>query len=804
MELDKHYEAKECEKRWLSYWLKEKLYRFDPDSKAEVYSVDTPPPTVSGVMHMGHAFSYAQQDFIVRFQRMRGKNIFYPWGFDDNGLATERYVEKKCNVKATKMDRQEFIKLCLKETKEVEEKLKQDWGSLGLSPEWDRNYRTIDEWARKTSQRSFIDLYNQGREYRKEAPTIWCPRCETAIAQVELQDKELSSHFSDIVFKMENGDDIIIATTRPELLPSCVAVFVHPDDSRYKDLVGKKAKVPLFEQEVPIIADKKVDMEKGTGIVMCCTFGDLMDIDWWYAHKLPLRVSITKDGRMNDLAEKYEGMPIKDARKEIIDDLKGSKLLVKQEDITHSVNVHERCGTDIEFLVTKQWFIKYLDLKDDFIKAGRKIKWYPDHMRVRYEHWIQGLQWDWCISRQRYFGVPFPVWYCCKCGEVVLADDTQLPVDPLKDKPKDKCKCGSDIFEPEKDVLDTWATSSLTPEIALKWREDKKFFSKMFPMSLRPQAHDIITFWAFNTVVKAWLHEKKVPWKDIMISGHALDPKGKKMSKSKGNAIDPMKMMENYSADCLRFWAAGSKLGDDLPFMEKDLVTGKKFITKMWNASRFVLMHLEGFQGEKPKELHPLDRWLLSKLNTIVKVATETFERYEYSRTKAEVEKFFWQVFCDNYLELVKDRLYNQDDYGDDAVISAKYTLSHSLLTMLKLFAPITPFFTEGIYQVYFAGFEGKKSIHISGWPEHDKKLHDENAEKTGDLVVAMTSAVRKAKSEKSLSLNAPVKKLTIEADEKALKPVLKDIQAITKAEKIEFGEAEMEIGEGLKITISL
>ncbi|MEM4397877.1 MAG: valine--tRNA ligase, partial [Candidatus Woesearchaeota archaeon] len=596
-----NYNPKESEQKWQKYWQENNIYSFDAnDETRELFVIDTPPPTVSGKMHLGHAFSYSQQDFIARYQRMKGKNVFYPFGTDDNGLATERLIEKMKNVKAVKMKRSDFIKLCLDTLEEIRPDFVQDWKNIGMSCDFDLFYSTINDHCRKLSQKSFVDLYKKGREYRKESPTIWCPECQTAIAQVELEDKELDSTFNDIVFKIVDEknnfvENLIIATTRPELLSSCVAVFVHPDDDRYKKYIGKKAKVPLFEHIVPIIADERVSMDKGTGCVMCCTFGDQTDIEWYKAYNLPLRVSITKDGRMTELSGKYKDMKIVDARKEIINDLKNSGLLINQKQIKHNVNVHERCGTPIEILNTKQWFIKYLDLKEDFKKAGLQLKWYPDFMKSRLINWIDGLQWDWCISRQRFFGVPFPVWYCSKCDYEVIADEKNLPVDPIETKcPLEKCpRCNSNDFVPEKDVLDTWATSSITPILAIELVKGTKNYEKLFPMDLRPQAHDIITFWLFNTLVKSQLHRNKNPWKNVMISGWALDPHGKKMSKSKGNVIAPQEMIEKYSADSLRFWAAGSKLGDDLPFQEKDLVTGKKMITKMWNASKFVLMHLK-------------------------------------------------------------------------------------------------------------------------------------------------------------------------------------------------------------------
>ena len=613
-------------------------------------------------------------------------------------------------------------------------------------------------------------------------------------------------------------------STRPELLPACVAVFYHPNDKRYQHLKGKMAKVPLFDFEVPILEDEKADPEKGTGIVMCCTFGDATDCEWQKAHKLPIKEAINKEGKMTKLAGKYEGMSIETARKMIIEDMKDQRLLLSQEPITHAVNVHERCGTPIEFIHSKQWFIKYLDLKEDMEKWGKQLNWFPKHMKNRYDNWVKGLQWDWCISRQIYFGIPFPVWYCKKCDEVILADEAQLPVDPLTDNPKIKeCpKCQSKEFIPEKDIINTWATSSLTPQLAASLIPE--MYDKLYPMTMRPQAHDIITFWLFNTVVKSQLHNKINPWKDCVISGWALDPKGKKMSKSKGNIIEPQIMIEKYSSDCLRFWAAGSKLGEDLSFQEKDMVTGQKFITKFWNAAKFAIMHLQDYKGlqmskksrndfsghledyknTKPKSLEAFDKWLLSKLNNLIKTSTEAFDQYEYARTKADTEKFFWQILCDNYLEIAKDRLYNPDERGKNPRLSAQYTLYTSVLSCLKLMAPITPYFTEEIYHLFFADKEKLDSIHISDWPKADEKLIDNDIEKAGDLAIEIIAGVRKFKAEKAMSLKQELKELIIKTKEsKALEPFIEDLKATTRAKDIKFeGKTDIKISEELKIGI--
>ena len=787
MELPKNYDPKTSEPKWLEFWEKEKVYSFDPKSKAEIYSIDTPPPTVSGKMHIGHSFSYSQQDFIVRFQRMLGKNIFYPFGTDDNGLATIRMVEKLKNVKGVQMGRKEFIDLCLKTLEEIRDDVVYDWKRIGVSADFSIFYTTIDGHCQKISQKSFLDLHKIGRIYRKRAPFVWCPECQTAIAQVEMKDSERDSRMVYMKFDTTLSEQITIATTRPELLPACVAIHIHPDDKRFKKFIGAKAKIPFTSREVKIEANKDVDMDFGSGIVYHCTYGDMDDVKWMEEYKIEPIEIMNKDGTLNEKAGRFKGLHVKKARGEVIKALEEEKRIEKIEPIHHVVNVHERCDTDIEILTTEQWFIKYLDLKEDFIKYGRKIKWYPEHMRVRYENWIQGLKWDWNVSRQRHFGVPIPVWYCKKCDEPVFADENQLPVDPLADKPLHKCKCGSNEFIGEKDVLDTWATSSLTPNIAIELFKDKGLQKKLHPMSLRPQAHDIITFWLFNTVVKSYFHHKDVPWDNVMISGWALDPHGKKMSKSKGNVVDPRETISKYSADALRFWAAGSKLGDDLPFQDKDLVTGGKFITKIWNASKFAFMHLEDYDFEKPAELEPLDRWILSKLSRIVQDSTENMMNYEYSHTKLGTETFFWHTFCDNYLELVKDRLYNHEMRGKEAKLSAQYGLYHSLLTIIKLMAPIMPFITEELYQLYFKNHEHAKSVHLTKWPSLD--MIDEHAEHVGDFVVAVVEFVRKEKTSKQLSLKAPVKKLTIKSkvEEKDFDGVEAEIKAATSAEQIVF-----------------
>ena len=799
------YDFKTKEAKCLALWQADNIYKFNPKHPGKIFSIDTPPPTVSGAMHIGHACSYTHHDFIARFKRMQGFNVFFPWGMDDNGLPTERYVEKKLNIKANSMPRKEFIDLCLKETKDVEEDLKKQWASIGFSPDFSIAYRTMDTVARTLSQWSFIELFKKDRAYRRECPVLWCPECHTAISQVELKDKEEPTVFNDLVFKIatEVGkagtgattEEIIVATTRPEFLPACVAIFYHPHDERYKHLKFKKAIVPLFNFSVPILEDERVDINKGTGIVMCCTFGDQTDMDWWRAYGLPYKKLITEDGFLTDIAEKYKGLRIKDARTKILQDLKEKKLIKKQEKIKHTVNVHERCGNEIEIIVAKQWFIKYLDLKKEFLEIGNEVKWHPEYMKSRYKNWIKGLQWDWCISRQRYFGVPFPVWYCKQCGEIIIADENELPVDPSDSKPPiDTCpKCESKEFVAEKDVMDTWATSSLTPDIAIATAEMQygDLSKKLYPFSLRPQAHDIITFWAFNTIVKSYFHHNAKPWNDIMISGYVLLGK-EKMSKSKGNVIEPMEYLEKYGMDALRYWASTSKLGEDVMFDEKEFIAATRLVKKLWNAFNFFKIHLEN-KPIKPKKLEKVDEYLLLELEKTIKGCTNYFDNYEYSHARACVEKFFWQIFCDNYLEIIKGRIYGQDK---EKKLSAQYAVYQTFLNVVKLFAPIMPCITEDIYQSFFKEHEKSISIHVSKWPEVTIKKftkEHEKLEKQGQEMFRILEDVRKTKAKAQKSMKAEIT-LTLKKETKELLGLMMDdLKSVTNAKEIKEGEFKVE-----------
>ena len=802
--LDKKYLPKEIEAKWQKYWEKNHIYKFNPNQTKKIYAIDTPPPTVSGKMHMGHAFGNSQQDFIARYKRMQGFNVLQPFGTDDNGLPTQILVQKIKKVFAYDMNPKEFRKLCLDTIeKELKPEYTQDWKKLGISCDFTVNYSTIDKHCQKISQKSFIELYEKGMEYRKEAPAMFCPKCRTAISQMECEDKEFPTFFNDIIFKTENKE-LVIATTRPELLPACVAIFYHPDDKRYKKLKGKMAEVPLFDFQVPILEDKRADPEKGTGLVMCCTFGDQTDMEWQKAHNLPIKEAISLDGKMSSLAGKYENMKPGEARKKIIQELKEKSLIKNQKQIKHQVNVHERCGTPIEFIHSKQWFIKYLDLKKDMLKWGNQLNWFPTHMKNRYDNWVKGLAWDWCISRQIPFGIPFPVWYCEECDEIILAKIKDLPIDPTIDKPPvDKCpNCSSKKIIPETDIINTWATSSLTPTIVKELFKGKKCYNYLtkHPMDLRPQGHDIITFWLFNTVIKSQLHFNMLPWNDCFINGWMLDPKGKKMAKSKGNIIEPQGMIEKYSADALRFMSAGCKLGDDFPFQEKDLISGSKFANKFWNASKFVFMHIEKYKKTTPSKLGVMDKWLLSKLNTLIKSNTSAFEKHDFMRCKMDTEKFFLQSFCDNYLEIVKHKLYNLKP-TDKEKIAIQYSLYNTLLTILKTMAPIMPHITEEIYNSYFIKQEKTKSIHLTEWPKSNKKLINAKIEEIGNTAIEIISAVRKYKSTNQMSLKEELSELIIQTNKKELKKTFENLKETLNIKSIKFGKASTICGN-LKITI--
>ncbi|MBQ0017314.1 MAG: valine--tRNA ligase, partial [Clostridiales bacterium] len=805
--LDGKYNFQENEKKWQDYWQENQIYKFEENTNKQVYSIDTPPPTVNGKIHMGHLSSYMHIETIARHHRMKGENVYFPFGFDDNGLPTERYVEKTHKVRAHEMPRQDFINLCLDTTRELEKEFHGLYKSAGFSCELGNTYSSISKNTQKISQQSFLELYKKGYIYHAESPALWCTECRTAVAQSELEDKDLESTFNYIKFYIEGTKDyVVVATTRPEMLPACDCVFINPDDKKNAYLIGKNLVVPHFNFTVPVLTDELVDMEKGSGIVMCCTFGDTVDKEWQRKHNLPIKEAFNNAGRMNEIAGEFAGMKIVEARLAIIEKLEEEDLLIKQESLTHAVSTHERCGTPIEIAVKKQWFIDVLSHKQELLDAGYKLNWHPEAMRARYINWVENLQWNWCISRQRYYGVPFPVWYCKNCGKVVMANVEDLPVDPMVDKPKCACECGCTEFEGETDVMDTWATSSLTPQISTDLYTKQGLSDSMVPMNLRPNAHDNIRVWDFYTVVKSLYHFGKLPWKDLMISGYVTSPDGSKLSKKSGNDKNsPQQILDNYSADVTRYWANSLSLGKDTAFSLIPFDSGKKLVNKLWNASKFVLSFLNGYEPKQVKLL-PVDRWILEEYNVLYKSFIKHLDNYEIALSLNEVERFFWN-FCDNYIEIVKRRLYNPDTFGKEAQESGQFACYNVLLGILKMFGVFMPFITEEIYSAYFAKIENKKSLHISGYldlsnvleniEEVDKKLHLES----GKILTQIVSDVRGYKSENKLSLKTIISKLTItvpKANLDFVKATEQDMFGVCGVNEIEYkeGDYNLEFGE--------
>lgn len=776
--LDKKYDSLVKEEKWLNYWKKNKIYEFKPDYR-EVYSIDTPPPTVNGKIHIGHIFSYSQAEMIARYKRLRGYNVFYPFGFDDNGLPSERLVEKEQKKKAHEIGRESFSKLCYETTNKYEEEFQDLFSKLGVSTDWSMCYKTVSSSTIKISQNSFLDLIEKGHCYHKESPALWCNECLTSIAQAELETKTIRTTFNYVNFKtVEDNEIFTIATTRPELLPAIVCVFVNPDDDKNNHLIGKTAHIPVIDVNVPIIGDEKVAIDKGTGIVMCCTFGDQTDIEWWKKYNLPLKYIFTDDGRIMDSVPNYGGLKIKEARKQIVDDLQVGGYIVKIEELEHEVQTHERCGSEVEYTVMKQWFIDIMSHKEDFLRIGNEINWYPTHMHNRYEEWVNNVAWDWCISRQRYFGVPFPVWYCKECGEPIFASKEQLPVNPLTDTPSiEKChKCGCKEFIPESDVMDTWATSSVTPLINMKYGEKDNYESILKPMSLRSNASEIIRTWDFYTIVKSYYHFGIKPWDNVMISGFVMANKGEKISKSKGNSkVEPLDLIKQFSADVVRYWAASGRLGTDITFSEETLLRGKKLVNKIWNVSKFVQMHLEDYQDKAFDDFEYIDKWILGNFIDMEKEYLKYLDNYEIGLALNILEKFFWN-FCDNYIEIVKHRLYRPEEFGEKARYSGQKTIYILLYKLLQDFSIFFPFITEEIYQDIY---HDMKSIHITEIKSLNYFFDEEIV--NGNLICEIISMVRGKKSSSNLSLKTIVKKLEIDCSpnlKKAIEEASKDFKA--------------------------
>jgi valyl-tRNA synthetase len=855
-EIPKNYKHKEQESQWRDTWKANRVYSWDPSRpREETFIVDTPPPTVSGSLHIGHVFSYTHQDLLARYQRMRGKNLCYPMGWDDNGLPTERRVQNlfriQCNPhlpydpdwKAVKkgakqpvseVSRRNFIEACGIITAEDEAAFEDLWRSLGLSIDWDLQYATIDEHCRKISQASFLEMVEKGFAYSIEAPTMWDVDFQTAVAQAEVEDKNRPGHFHDIRFQVEGGGDFIITTTRPELLAACIAVVAHPDDKRYQPLFGKHAITPLFKARVPIMAAEHADPEKGSGILMVCTFGDAADVEFWKHSGLGIKQIIGRSGVLlpvefgkgeftsedSETAQRnyadLVGLSVTKAKKKVVELLAGerlpdgsSPLVSEPRPIEHPVKFYEKGDRPLEFVTTRQWFVRLLEHRAALREQGHKITWHPAHMETRYQNWVEGLNQDWCVSRQRYFGVPFPVWYPLDGnGEAlfdqpILAPKEALPVDPMsatapgytedqRGKPQG--------FTGDPDVMDTWATSSLTPQILSHWGLDDDRHDKLFPMDIRPQSHEIIRTWAFYTIAKAWIHSNDIPWHHVVISGWILDPDRKKMSKSVGNTITPQHLLEEYSSDGVRYWASRARLGADTAFDEGVMKVGKRLCTKLFNASKFVLAQLERVGGDvasysADQVTTEVDRDLFARLKKTVAICGKAFDKFDYAAALEATEKEFW-AFCDDYLELVKRRSYGEEDTADRR--SGLATLALSLKMFLRLFAPFLPFMTEEIWSWRFSEGEGREgSIHVTPYPtvEEYAEIGEAKFANCYAAAVEVLTKIRSAKTEGKKSLRWQVSDLTVRGSQDSVDAIKVALEDVVEAGCVNPAGVTLEVG---------
>ena len=755
------YDHRAIERECREHWERTGIYRFDPEGEGDIFAVDTPPPYVSAAhLHVGHAMSYTQAEFVVRWQRMKGRRPFYPMGFDDNGLPTERYVERVHGIDKRTTSRTAFRHKCLEETARGAQAYESLWRSLGLSVDWDLRYSTIDEHCQRTAQRSFLELFEAGRIYRSHDPVLWDPELQTSVAQADLDTLTRRQKLHSLAFAAEqDGAPLIIATTRPELLVACVALFRHPDDLRYQGLTG--AKEPLEGRSVPVLADEGVDPAFGTGLMMVCTFGDAEDVRRWREHGLELRVRIGPDGRMTPDAGAYAGLSVAEARARIVKDLQGLGAYQGFEMTEQAVPIAERSGAPVEWQLAPQWFLRVLDLKPALLARSAELRWHPAHMKARLDHWIEGLKWDWNLSRQRYYGVPMPVWLCEACDTPVLARVEDLPVDPLEHAPPvDACpQCGG-ALRGDPDVMDTWMTSSLTPLINANWAGTPARQAGPQPMTVRVQGFEIIRTWLFYTVLKSHLHTFSLPWRDVMISGWGLNEQGRKISKrdlqkstdpSGFNRYDPSHVIDRFGADALRHWAGRSHLGHDLRYHAKEIKGGRKVAVKLWNAGQLASMALESFDPAAPRPGiadRPLeDQDLLWGLDRVIETVDSAFEAYDYATGLTALDRFFFGTFCDDWLEMMKPRLHEPDRFPQSSRAAAVATCAEAFRALLGLYAPYLPFVTEALYQRLFAAREGIQSLHITTFP----RPSGAPAVADMDLVRGILRSVRSARTAQRL-----------------------------------------------------
>ena len=739
MELPKEYDYNVIEEKWLAAW-QDSMYYFNRNSEKPRFIIDTPPPYPTGNFHIGNALNWCYIDFVARYKRMRGYNVMFPEGWDCHGLPTEVKVEEKHGITKSQVSREEFRRMCVELTETNIARMRKSLRRLGFSIDWSNEYITMEPSYFGKTQRSFVKMYESGMIYQQNHPVNWCPRCETAIAFAEVEYDSRST-----ILNYLNFDKLKIATTRPELLAACVAVAVNPDDERYGRYVDTEVRVPVFGHKVKVIADRNVDPSFGTGVVMICTFGDKQDVRWWVEHSLPLRKAIDKTGKMTGLAGKYAGLSSDECKKAIIEDMKKAGILYKQEELPQNVGMCWRCKTPIEILSERQWFVKII--QDDILNTANEVAWVPDYMKVRLENWTGTMEWDWCISRQRIFATPIPAWYCAKCGKTKVAKEEWLPLDPTQKSPPQACECGSNEWKGEEDVLDTWMDSSISALHVSGWLSDNPV---LLPAQLRPQGYDIIRTWAFYTILRSKALLDTKPWDTILLNGMVLGEDGHKMSKSRNNFVVPEEVIKKNGADAFRQWAAiGGTTGSDIIFSWKDVVAGSRFLQKLWSIVRFSMPHI----SDKPAEFKPIDRWLLSKLNRLVKETTVKMDAYQFDETFKLIRGFAWDILADNYIELVKSRLYGEAE-GKKA---AQYTLYITIETISRLLAPFLPYFSEEIYSHI-----KEESVHLQAWPQVNESLIDAGAEATGEMIKEITAAVRRYKSEHGMALNAPLKDVGI------------------------------------------
>jgi valyl-tRNA synthetase len=832
------------EDKWNARWEADGTYRFDRRKpREEIYSIDTPPPTVSGSLHVGHVFSYTHTDVVARYHRMRGKEVFYPMGWDDNGLPTERRVQNYYGVRcdpslpyqpgfqppekpgkpvdkarsgqAISISRPNFIELCTRLTLEDEKAFEHLWRHLGLSVDWTMTYATIEKRSQRVSQAAFLHLLKRGLAYQLEAPTLWDVDFRTAVAQAELEDREQPGAYHRVRF-----GSVDVETTRPELIPACVALVAHPDDERYKPLFGTGVTTPLFGASVPVKAHHLADPAKGTGIAMICTFGDITDVTWWRELSLPVRAVIQANGtlravtwgspgwesidpvRAQQAYDQLANLSAAKARAKIVELLQATgDLIGDPRPIVHAVKFYEKGDRPLEIVTSRQWFIKTMDHREELLARGRELRWHPEYMQTRYENWVNGLAGDWCISRQRFFGVPFPVWYPLRADGTadydrqLVPDETRLPIDPSTDVPDgytndQRGKANGFVGDP--DVMDTWATSSLSPQIAGRWGEDDDLFGRVFPIDLRPQAHDIIRTWLFSTVLRSHFEHDSLPWWNAAISGWVLDPDRKKMSKSKGNVVTPMGLLEEHGSDGVRYWAASGRPGTDTAFDPGQMKVGRRLAIKILNAARFALMQSE----PRGPITEPLDRGMLTALARLVEESTEQLEGYDDARVLERTETFFWN-FCDDYLELVKSRRYG--DFGAAGAASANTAMLVALSSLLRLFAPYLPFVTEEVWSWWRPG-----SIHRASWPtaaEVVAQIGGAHRAALETMIATQTALadVRRIKSVLKKPVKAPIATAVLPRAVERLRPAMRDFQAATHIRNLRFddvAEAQLEFDE--------